>query len=506
MESELSPPQRKESRRFVLGLLFVLTGVLGGAAVLWGARRLGVEGVILYGIHAACVVAAVLLWIYGEKGKGSSRRAFILAGLLGYLLSLASNRLNTWLEKDREPERRIVLIGEQKFAHWKSFTDGFRLVLKNHGKVGEERRSGDDPSLVGEIIVEHKRKDVVINVVTEAVPDDGDEIQNREQQRKRMVELAENPNVVMIIGFVTSTKADEALHALETSRVHDWPAVILPMATASKLVADHNPNGDRPLLRIVPPNYAQVEPMADEIVESSGGKTPVSLAIFRDRPNYTYSSDLAEALRQKTESKNVAVVFDGSIGPDGVGSYITDSFVMLRPDYIAFLGMLNTGIPLVRQIQAMRASFAEKSWNPTILLSDGSVEKKINEYARTDELKGVRGFFPHGEPLASGEVCNVDARFDNPSYTMFGHDAAVFAREILQTAVYKDPKLGRHAVAQAVKTVRDQWNKGESSIQGNVLVGQYRFNPMGDVTGLKYHVWIFDGTKWKLKPNSAQHP
>lgn len=500
MDSEVSPPQgKKATRRLLLGLLFVLALGVGGAAIPWVAQKVGAEGLILYGIHAACITTAVFLWVYGEKDKGVPRRAFILAAILGYLLGFAGNRLNSWLERDREPHRKVILIGEQKFAHWKSFTDGFRLVLKNHAKDGEERHSSDDPSLVGELIVEHRQKRLVVEVVTEAVPDDGDEIQNREQQRKRIVKLAEDPNVVMIIGFVTSTKADEALHALETSKAQDWPSVILPMATSSKLIADHNARGDKPILRIVPPNEAQVEPMADEIAESSRGKPSVSLAIFRDRPNHTYSSDLAEALRQKVESKNVAVVFDGSIGPDGVGSYITDSFVMLRPDYIAFLGMLNTGIPLVRQIQAMKTSPSGESWNPTILLSDGSVEKKINAYARTDELKGILGFFPHGHPLGSTEVCKGKFGFDSPSFTIFGHDAAVFAREILQTAVYKDPELSRHAVSQALMTVRDRWNKGESPIQGNVLVGDYRFNSMGDVTGLKYHVWIFDGTRWRLK-------
>jgi ABC-type branched-subunit amino acid transport system substrate-binding protein len=419
-----------------------------------------------------------------------------------FLGNLAANMAASSVDRERVmPERRIVLLGERRFPHWASFTDGFKLVLGD-AKLGKLSRDADE-SLLGELLLERNGKDFGVKVVSLGLPDAGREAQNQDEEKKLISKLAGDPNVLMIIGFVTSTKAELAFEALEESRVHVWPTIILPMATASKLVKDHNAKGDKPIIRIVPSNASQVESIAKEIVASSGGNGTVSLAIFRDHPNYTYSLDLGDLLRRRIESGHVTVVFDGSIGPDGPGSYVPESFVKLRPDYIVFLGMLDTGIPLVRQIQAMK-SYAPngKPWNPVILLSDGSVEKEISGYARTDELQHLQGFFPHGEPQLYADHFK-EVAFDSPSFTMFGHDAAMFAHEILQTALDNKSELDRQSVGQALIAVRKRCNKGDSPIAKKVLVGNYGFDEFGDVTGLQYQVWNFDGKRWSLKSKNG---
>jgi hypothetical protein len=177
---------------------------------------------------------------------------------------------------------------------------------------------------------------------------------------------------------------------------------------------------------------------------------------------------------------------------------------MMHPDYVVFFGMLETGIPLVRQIQAMkehRNTEDKTSWNPVILLSDGSVDKEIEGYAQKDELKDIRGFFPHGLPLtpnAQDLDSSSAGSLDHPSFTMFGYDAAIFAHQILQAAISENPTLDRKNVAKALHAVQTQWNRGDPSTD-HVLVGSYKFDDYGDPSGLKYHVWIFDGSTWVCK-------
>jgi hypothetical protein len=504
MNSPFSEPNRWRLRVLIWAVVAVVLGLL----LFFTAQHYALADIWLWGIAITWLVFNGIIYRFTNFIESDPERkswlSFLCVALVLFLANLTANLSSSAITRQPAPkdppQRRIVLVGERKFAHWKSFVDGFKLALNKHTvdnhRIGEESLSvSDTDSLGGEFFVERKLKHIVVKIETVQVPDDGD-------AKQLLAGYARDDNVLMVIGFVTSTKAEEALDALDVSKVEDWPTVILPMATSSKLVSDHNASGKKPILRIVPPNYAQVEPMAEEIVKSSKGANGVSVAIFRDRSNYKYSSDLAESLRSRIESKNVAVVFDGSIGPDGVGSYITDSVVMLRPDYVIFFGMLDTGIPLVRQIQAMKTQVPSgKNWNPIILLSDGSVEKEISGYARKDELRGIHGFFPHGQPLAHWQTCDNGSHFDSPSYTMFGHDAAVFAYEILRTACEEDSKLDRKSVSGALVTVRKKCASGQFPMASSVLVGEYRFDSFGDAIGLKYRVWEFDGSKWALKPN-----
>lgn len=500
MESE--PSQKRTTGKKVLDLALV---VVGAVCFYFFATKIFKSGHWTLFI-SFLVVAAILLqiFIHSKEGKSSihSIGISLLAIIFGSIPALFFYRYqqNPPLDQIQRHTYNVLLIGESRLTQWDTFVHGFRLALAND--IGEQLP--EDGRLIGKFDVGNENID--INIMEVKLPENSGSDEQDEKAVKTMISnLVTNKDNVMLVGFVTSTRADWALQAIEETTNFAWPTIILPMATASSLVRDHNPNKDRPILRIVPRNSIQAESMADEIANENTNQSNITVAIFRDSSNPKYSLDLAEELRKRIESKNAAVIFDGSIGPDGQGEYISDSFSMLRPDYIVFVGMLETGVPLIRQVQAMKKQINAESktglWDPIILLSDGSVDLGIASYAQKQELMGVRGFFPHGVPTAYAQQFSSDpnASFKSPSFTMFGYDAAIFAHQILATAASENTNVNRASLIKATQEVRAIWNAGDA--HEHVLVGNYRFDDYGDVTddetsGLRYLEWYFDGSEW----------
>ncbi len=492
----------------LLGLLFVtfVVSLLGNASSLWeGVPWMEKYARILFPV--VWIISLIFLVRYTkffDKEQMNSGWVVILgAGVFGVMASNTSTSLSAWIGSiSRKHDYKVVLIGpkdSQDSPHWKSFKAGFEMVLQENGKccsLGSWQPS--EPDVIGyfELPLPNEKKERIKIL-------EKDEATDNEETKGVIRKLINDNDVLAIIGFVTSTKAEIALQIMNEKRLSgdtSLPVLILPMATASKLLEKYNKDGQKPILRLVPSNTEQVELIANEIVgnpKNNGGTNFVTLSILRDLRNNTYSSDLATALRERTVLKKVTVVSDGSIGPGGSSDYVT-SFARFKPDYVVFMGMLETGIPLVRQIRLYSQSFSN-NWNPIILLSDGSVEKAISSYAQREDLKGIIGFFPQGNPSSQHE--NVHGRFERPSFTMVGHDSGVLTHEILKAAFGKKTRPNRKDIFQAVDVIKKQLSEKPASIAGCFLAEGYKFTKIGEPQGINFHSWMYDGTNWILRPD-----
>lgn len=350
------------------------------------------------------------------------------------------------------------------------------------------------------------------------------------------------------------------------------------MATESQLLKRLNETqaDKRPVLRIVPSNALQAEKIAGEIhrcargelgdektnqeskegtdaEEKKLGALEQTVAIFRGTHNPLYSKDLGDMLRRKVEPGKppvtVTVIFDGVVGPGGPGTYVTDSVAMLNPDYVVFLGMVDTAVPLVRQLRIMQrvyndgvekaiaeaeteangdanktpSSTPARFWRPSVFLSDGSVDMKIKNYASLEKLSSeersgngvgpaVRGFFPHGSqrlhwnshvPDQTENDSDSKRAPDGPSYRYFGHDAALIAAVLLKDAqkASKNAKesVTRQGLRSALQDLLSELKEETivHSLDEHTAAGKYRFDDNGDPVGLDYHIWQLGPDGWE---------
>ena len=326
----------------------------------------------------------------------------------------------------------------------------------------------------------------------------------------------------IVCGFVTSQAASEFLGFLR-GRLYGnkrvcWPAVILPMATSSDILRrDHNKDEDNPLpiIRLVANNQEQVNAISQCVVEidkqsARTGKNTV--AIFRDGENIAYARNLADAFRIEVESRGIAVILDSVFGSDR-GS-VDLSLLLHKPEYIVFFGMLNSAIPLVRQVQrfvafsnqtpfGLRAEESEE-WHPQIFVSDGSCRESLWDLiARPNELNGIQGFFPANKtnletthPLAA---VPWNGWLNAPSFFEVGHDTAVLIAHLLYDVAKERQQPDSEQLAAALCRLSLASRTHDYSYVDNerLLLQRYRFDKYGDVMGKSYETWKLQDGRWQ---------
>jgi hypothetical protein len=459
--------------------------------------------------------------VYMKHRDRLSRNEIIIHSGIGLvILGIVTSYLAGALPRlDRPKTPKVVLFGPRGDTHWQVFLEGFKSAFSQncinglfHASLysyqdGEKICTLDiSPSIDG--------KPVSVPIIFRDLPDDSD------AAKKVIQEVINDRQVILISGFVTSTSASEALTALHDKfpDPSEWPTVILPMATASSLIVDSTLTEVRPVLRIVPSNLAQAERIASDIAGSDiYGQTNATrtaapsfqnrlptLAIFRDADNPVYSDDLANSLRSSKDISRIRVIFDASIGSKFGGSAAPDSLCIYKPDFIAYLGMPRFGLIfaqqiklLIKQNEQMKGNISDRVWNPTIIFSDGSVSSDICQVAGHEQLKGIIGYFPHGE-LSShlADKHQNDGRFAKltPSFLVFGHDTATIINAILSAS----DNLNRKDTGIALQRIKKQSvdTTGSVGINRNSLLSPYQFTDDGEVKNLTYHRWIFDGSDW----------
>jgi hypothetical protein len=430
----------------------------------------------------------------------------IIAGTIdilvsGTLVSMAAGFLTSWLPPTTVD---IVLLGPRSDTHWHAFMEGVQSAFPpnaNDRRFLTSLEAYADGTTIGTLdLAENARTPrPLVSFIYRDLPDDQD------AAKKVIDEIIAKEKVVLITGFVTSTSAGVALRELDAKypkKSQDWPTVILPMATASSLITEFNPKGERPVLRIVPTNAAQSAKIANDIVSEAlpdgqvSGKTNYpSIAIFRDGENNVYSNDLADSFRKTPGMTQMRLVFDGCISSETSGPFAPECLLVYRPDYITYFGMPEFGLTLARQIKILAKYDAEIKmgtnvvpWRPKIIFSDGCVTSDIYSTPDLDEFKGIVGYFPCGKLEASStDRSNLRSDPTTPNFKMFGHDTIDTIDRIVHAA---DGEARRQDLAAAVKLIKVQSQDPNSPVP-------YNFTSNGEVQNLTYHRWVFNGSVWE---------
>jgi ABC-type branched-subunit amino acid transport system substrate-binding protein len=291
---------------------------------------------------------------------------------------------------------------------------------------------------------------------------------SEEEAQRIATELAADETCILVIGNSNSTVTAATLDVFLKSS--NPPAYILPIATATNLIAKAKKGDFTAILRMVPDNASQAK-QVQQLAQNLSSNPRV--AIYGDQENPLYSEDLMRDVASRIREKGGAILVEEMIGPT---SSIYNSLSIWErerpPDLIIYIGVGHHGLLLMDQLGALGIK-------APIIFTDGSmVEAVIRNISRIPNKAFVLS--PVGQ---EGEP----SRF--PTYEPIGADAYTLTKMLVESCENCN-KANMRSVFDSVKS---------TNYLSNGRAGAYRFDALGNNIGMDYRVYEITGGKISLK-------
>ncbi len=290
--------------------------------------------------------------------------------------------------------------------------------------------------------------------------------QGSEEEVRRITEqLAEDDNVVMIIGNSNSTLTEISLNVLIQKK--ESPTFLIPIATTTSLTKKAYKNGFNSLLRFPPNNELQAIAVANFCEKKSWKK----VAIITDTDNPTYSLSITREISHNLRvisNNSVRVMCEEIIGFGESVYNLNNIFNNSEiPDVIIFAGLPHFGFLLVDYLILQKLSV------PVIFL-DGCANKDFIKYTVN-----------YAGNTYIANIYNKDRTKSFNDYSILGKDIVLFLNDFFISLTREHP-INKETVSKHIK----QYRNNKSFSDG--IMGEYKFTKEGENTELRYYI---DNTK-----------
>jgi ABC-type branched-subunit amino acid transport system substrate-binding protein len=317
-------------------------------------------------------------------------------------ISIAWNLLSKWIVLPLVGALvGVMLIGRitDRFIGPKSYKVVIVGNFREGGLVAQQvlKGIGDVDKLLGKI------DDVNVEVAQ------SDDFGDPSNAHLKAVELASRSDTLMVVGHFSSTQTKAALPAYLRSAKPQIP-VILTTETNPTLLPPASEGMYDPVFRLSPTDDQQAETAAKFGIDQGA----TAFWVVADVANPVYSDYLAGRFSEQVlkSSKNVVLWTNNLSFPP------IDVIRTLKVDWVFFAGGWRDALILVRQLKA-----TPEGRKIRVLLSDGSVDKRLIEQGGTD-VEGV--YLIHPMRAESYNSAN--------GYSEYGTNASELTKQLLNSA------------------------------------------------------------------------
>lgn len=308
-----------------------------------------------------------------------------------------------------------------------------------------------------------------------------------ENAKKRAQDILNNEKYIFFVGNSDSTLTAQTIDVF-IKRPLSAPAMIIPIATAVEPIDRANDAKYVSFLRMPPNNKKQAEKIVEVAIKKAVLNQPVRAAIYADLTNPIYSVNLSRDIAENIREKGGAVLVEELIGITHSG--LTHSFFTSMPiwhsknppNIIIYTGVFHHCKLLIDQISALEIKVP-------IIFSDGCMENKLLYYLDKTQLTN-KAFLVLPVTVPGENKSKEIRKEDMPSFSIYGHDAVLLIKRILDHKDLKD--YTRSAVADFVRT-----NRTQISFE-NGKAGKYGFNDKGENAMIEFSVYEVTGGNLKL--------
>lgn len=294
-----------------------------------------------------------------------------------------------------------------------------------------------------------------------------EDLYDKKQAESVAKTVASDDNCVLVIGNSNSELTGVTLDVLLQN--DDPPAFILPIATATTLLAKAKAANYHGVLRMVPDNENQADEIKSFVAKLT---TEQRVGILVDEDNRLYSHDLSRNIAAKIRKNGGSIVLMKDYGSS---SRLIDNLNTLEnnsalPELLVFVGISSNGLQLIDELAAFGHTFP-------VIFTDGCL---------VEELVTRAGMLKQAVYVLSAVSVKGDSL---PTYEPIGKDAYSLAEKIVAGA----REVTRDSIRERVWKDRD-----DIVIQGG-NAGNYQFDEVGNNVKMNFLIYRIRDAKLTLE-------
>lgn len=286
-----------------------------------------------------------------------------------------------------------------------------------------------------------------------------------EEARAIADKLLADKNCILVIGNSNSTVTATTMDVFLGSK--NPPSFILPIATASNLIAKAQTGNYPAVLRMVPDNARQAIAIQRLVTRLAPHQR---VAIYGDQENPLYSIDLSRDIASRVREKGGEVLVEEMLGPtNSIFASLPVWKSSLPPEVVVYVGVAHHGLLLIDQLKALGLTV------PVVFTDGCMVQTLIDNIARIPNKAFVLS------PVGSSSS-------QMPTYEPIGTDAFTLANQLINQCSECTRESLRKVVEQAKGT----------TLLANGKAGKYEFLQEGNNVGMDYKVYDITGGNLQL--------